>query len=204
MKVALIVPVMKNFKGFAELMQSVDYPVIPIVVSNWEINRGVSWAWNYGISKAIDNNVDLAIVSNDDVVFQPGTIKRLISHRELADLVTPTNIRDFPPFEGHDEHPDFSCFMIKPREFATKFGWFDERFFPAYFEDNDMARRIQVGGGKMRRVGNAAILHRGSVTQNMDGHQVVDSVTFEQNRAYYVSKWGGLPGQETFTTPFGQ
>lgn len=203
MKVALVVPVMKNFKGFTELMHSVDHPVLPVIVDNWNENHGVSWAWNYGISKAMSHS-DLVIVCNDDVEFYPGTINRLISHIEFADLVTPTNTRDEPTFEGVDGQADFSCFMINPRKFVSKFGWFDEHFFPAYFEDNDMAYRIKLAGGKLRRVGNAPMLHRGSVTQNMDGKQVVDSPTFEQNRAYYISKWGGMPGKEKYTTPFGR
>ena len=27
---------------------------------------------------------------------------------------------------------------------------------------------------------------------------------FEKNRQYYISKWGGQPNQETFSTPFNQ
>ena len=44
--------------------------------------------------------------------------------------------------------------------------------------------------------------HKGSVTQNWEGNQVVTSPMFEKNREYYRLKWGGLPGEETLTSPY--
>jgi len=200
--IALIVPVLKNFAGFAELAASIDREVKLVVVPNWTDNIGVSAGWNYGLRKAID--ADVAVISNDDVVFQPGMLTMLAQSMHVADVVSAVNIRDggLPDTVfDFDEHPDFSCFAVKPKDFTDRFGWFDENFSPAYFEDNDMARRVKVGGGSYARNLRAGMLHKGSVTQNMDG-PVVTSAMFEENRAYYVRKWGGQPMQETFTHPF--
>lgn len=199
--IAFVVPVMKNFRGFAELMESVDTEILPIIIPNWVENIGVSKGWNDGLQTAIDSGCEYAVVSNDDVILNHGAINRMVMGLNDYDLVSAINTRDETTREGYDEHPDFSCFAIKPKQFVDKFGWFDENFSPAYFEDNDMAWRIKTSGGTYARDLNAGMLHRGSITQNMDG-PVVTSPMFEKNRAYYVRKWGGWPGSETYTSPF--
>jgi GT2 family glycosyltransferase len=206
MAVGLVVPVLVNFEGFTMLMHSVDEPVQPFVIPNWDKNIGVSGGWNDGIRRAIDAGCDHALVCNDDITLFPGTIAKLRESVQEYDMVTAINTRDGgqtdePQFP---EGPDFSCFMIKPAEFVEKFGWFDEEFFPAYFEDNDMHYRIRVAGGVAVCRTDAKMHHAGSVTQNWGGSPKVTSRMFEDNRAYYASKWGGVPGNEKYTTPFGE
>jgi GT2 family glycosyltransferase len=198
--IALIVPVLKNFAGFAELIHSVNREVLPIIIPNWGNNIGVSRGWNQGLYDAIDKEADYAVISNDDVVLRPGTVDKMVIGLNDFDLVSAVN-SDNESVYGYDEHPDFSCFAVKPKEFIEKFGWFDENFSPAYFEDNDMARRMIVSGGTYRRDLNATMIHRGSVTQNMDS-PIVTSDMFEENRAYYIKKWGGQPGSELYSSPF--
>lgn len=206
-RVGLVVPVYKNFPGFAELMASVDYPVYPYIIDNWRDNRGVSGGWNEGISRSMGDMCEVTIVVNDDVVFAPGTIRKMVlGISEGYDLVTGFNTRD----ENYDhlevphyiESPDYACFAVDPMMFVYKFGFFDEKFKPAYFEDNDMDYRIKIAGGKARKRTDAPFFHKGSVTQNWEGGQVVTSPMFEKNREYYISKWGGGPGEETTTIPF--
>lgn len=201
--VGLVVPVMKNFKGFARLMASVDYPVRPYVINNWDYNHGVSKAWNAGIDWAMDE--DLVIVCNDDVIFHPGTIKTLVN--QMADdqdidlcSVVSTDTEQYGFHEA--DFPDFACYIIQPRDFTDKFGTFDENFTPAYFEDNDMAYRIKLAGGKQGLCLHARVEHEGSATQFMDNEPVVSSQRFELNRDYYMAKWGGIPHEEKHTTPF--
>lgn len=205
-KIGLIVPVYKNFVGFTELMQSVDVPVLPIVIPNWQHNTGVSAGWNEGIRQAIEKRCDVAIIANDDIVLAPGTIHKLVTGvwHEGYDLVTPANTRDatLATEPAYAESADFSCFMIEPESFLSKFGRFDENFFPAYFEDNDMAYRMRLSGGTYRCRVDAGMHHKGSVTQNWEGYQVVSGSMFECNRAYYVNKWGGVPGHEAYTNPY--
>lgn len=206
LRIGLIVPVYKNFEGFATLMRSVDVPVLPIVIDNWRENIGVSAGWNVGIQNAVNQHCDLALICNDDAILHPGTINKLAVEiwNRGADLVTPINTRD-ARLSTHAEHrptPDFSCFMIQPTEFVRKFGQFDQNFTPAYFEDNDMAYRISLLGGTMYARTDTGFFHKGSVTQNWGGQQVVTAPMFQKNRAYYISKWGDEPGHELFVTPF--
>lgn len=204
--IGLIVPVYKNFEGFAQLMRSVDVSVLPIVIDNWRENIGVSAGWNVGIQEAIANRCDVALVCNDDIILHPGTITKLVAEvwNHRADLVTPINTRDGRVTEKpeHHPHPDFSCFMIEPEKFVYKFGHFDTNFSPAYFEDNDMAYRIKLLGGSYYCRTDAGFFHKGSVTQNWGGQQVVTGTMFRANEAYYISKWGGRPGQERWNTPY--
>lgn len=204
-RIGLVVPVYKNFEGFAALMKSVDHVVLPIIIPNWEKNMGVSVGWNIGIKKAIEEDCAYALVCNDDIELGPKTIHKLIDGiLDGYDLVTPVNTKnqaaaDLPEYQ---ENPDFACFMIRPAQFVEKFGNFDIQFSPAYFEDNDMAYRIKLAGGKAVCRTDAGMLHHGSVTQNWGGGQVVTGSMFERNQGYYVSKWGGLPCAETYTQPF--
>lgn len=194
----IAVPVMKNFKGFTELIASVDEAFIPIVVQNWSNNIGVSAGWNFGLRTAIAENIDYLLIPNDDVILHPATLYKLMG--ELQDKIFITGSAG-SSVEAYDEHPDFACFMVQPHKFVERYGWFDENFSPAYFEDNDMAYRIKLAGDKYIRRLDATFTHAGSVTQNMDG-PVVSSAMFERNRAYYRTKWGADPLAEIYTHPF--
>lgn len=204
MRIGLIVPVLYNFTGFAHLMGSVDAPVLPIVIPNWIRNDGVSKGWNLGLELAVEYRCDLALVANDDVILHPGAIDtmRTAVWNHGYDLVSP--IGD-TPHEKPGFHPeaDYACFMVQPEEFLNKFGRFDEAFSPAYFEDNDMRYRIKLAGGREAALLHAGMIHAGSITQNWMDERVVSHEMFRANEAYYIGKWGGRPGQERFTTPYG-
>lgn len=198
--VALIVPVLHNFVGFTKLMKSVDFPVTPIVIPNWENNIGVAAAWNKGLEQALGE--DAAIIVNDDVELHPGTIAKLVDALDEYDLISGVATPDPSRWAEDYEFPDFACFAVKPTDFIEKFGTFDENFYPAYFEDNDMVRRIKVGGGRQGIHMSAGINHVGSATQNWGGSKVVSDQQFELNRDYFVMKWGGMPHEEKFDKPF--
>ena len=211
MLIGLVVPVMSNFKGFAELMRSVNDIVLPIVEDNWTVNRGVSKAWNDGILWAAESGCSHVMVANDDVTFtgvEP--LRNLAETMDFAglDLITPTDVKNVPDvFDSSlGENPNFAAFMIRPAEFLEKFGEFDENFKPAYFEDNDMAYRIKVGGGRYANDLRYTIRHEGSVTQfkgqGPGEERVVSHMRFRLNRDYYQAKWGGIPGEEKYSTPF--
>jgi len=92
------------------------------------------------------------------------------------------------------------CSFILSIETFKKIGKFDEGFFPAYFEDNDYYRRMVLS--KTNIVFSSVlnpILYRNSMSIQKDPQL---NKSFEENRQYYISKWGGNPNQETFLTPF--
>jgi len=206
-RVGLCVPVLVNFEGFAKLMQSVDRTVRPYVIPNWGDNLGVSGGWNEGLRAAIRDKQDYLFIMNDDIVMQPLAMQRMMwGIGDGHDLVTAFNTRDEDYSHlgstQYIESPDYSCFVVDPLQFVMKFGYFDENFTPAYFEDNDMNYRIKLAGGSDRKCTSAPMYHAGSVTQNWGGVPHVSSEMFEDNREYYRQKWGGVPGEEKFITPF--
>ena len=196
MTVGLAVPVLNNFKGFTELVRSLDYPVKPFVVPNWENNIGVGPAWNSAINEAVEDGIQYLIVVNDDVIFRPGVIYSMIHWSARGyDLVSPQN-------ETGVCHPyglNFWCFMIKPKEFVTKFGRFDENFAPAYYEDDDMAYRMKLAGGSIKTL-NDKIYHE---VMGSEIDEALHRSYYEKNLDYYIEKWGGEPSMERYDNPYG-
>jgi GT2 family glycosyltransferase len=156
-KIGIVVPVLNNFKGLCEALESVRTSHIwtPYIIPNWRINQCVSWAWNDGTRHAIADGCDYILIINDDILFGPHTIDVLVDHLDNHPecvMATACNIQEELPdpyaiftYEADkpeliSPHPDFSCFMVRPDIFE-KIGTFDENFKPAYFEDNDYHRR---------------------------------------------------------------
>jgi GT2 family glycosyltransferase len=140
--------------------------------------------------------------------------ERRLEFSQLA-MVTMVNERAHCPYpefiftksiEGREvneeqEHPDFSAYMLS-KESYEKIGAFDEMFAPAYFEDNDYHRRVNLAGMKAISVPSAIYYHYGSRTRMESGTLNLTNENFEKNRQYYIQKWGGIPGQEKFDQPF--
>lgn len=150
-------------------------------------NLGTCASWN----AAIDACGDYTIVTMDDVVMHANTIEALVHAADTTEhmfyYVTPGT---------------FGVFLLRKVLF-DKIGKFDENFWPAYFEDNDYHRRMKLAGIPELRVLNDGYDHIGSASlKGYSSAQKADhDRNFANNRARYVSKWGGLPGQETYTTP---
>lgn len=79
-------------------------------------------------------------------------------------------------------------------------GYTDVNFYPAYYIDNDYARRIVNAGIRCCTVVSARFFHFWSRTIKQ-GSGGSTSKNFENNREYYVHKWGGDFAQETRQAP---
>jgi len=185
----------------------------------YETNSGTARSWNYGVADGFEKGSDYVVVLNNDILCHPECINRLARRMEQNDVAMataldvrgevgapeevlriPANAKDGV---AESEHPNFSAFILNRHCWETV-GAFDEGFFPAYFEDNDYHRRIVLAGFRAVVHPPAMFYHYGSRTQNESGAgPVVSGDLFQRNRAYYVRKWGGPPGAESFTTPFG-
>lgn len=200
-----------------------SYPTgFPSLAGIW--NRALQFAWSAG--------ADRAWVVNNDVRLHPRTLEVLsgVMDYGTAWFVTANSVRsdgwalfqkqlrevndigaaavddyilsiigDPPRHSG----PDFSCFLIS-RE-CHKWFQFDERFAPAYHEDNDYHRRLELAGLGDRIFGvNFPFLHFGSGTVNAmePAARTRFHDKFHACQQYYVEKWGGLPHHETYLHPF--
>lgn len=92
-------------------------------------------------------------------------------------------------------------------EAFTRVGWFDERIYPVYFEDDDWLRRVLLAGGgdRRHRLQEPCVVvdaEMGATNQAMPLPFVRSALDLGHLGAYYTAKWGGLPGSERFVTPF--
>ncbi len=186
----------------------------------YETNSGTTRSWNYGMADGFEKGAAYVVVLNNDILCHPDCIDRLARRMERNDIgmATALDVRDEVsapedvfaiPGSAKDgvaesEHPNFSAFVLSRHCWETV-GAFDEQFFPAYFEDNDYHRRIVLAGLRAVVHPPAMFYHFGSRTQNEScSSPIVSGGAFDKNRDYYIKKWGGPPGAETFDTPFNE
>lgn len=152
---------------------------------------GVAGAWNLALRENRDSHV---IISNDDVELHAPTIESLVRGAEETDAEF-----IFPKF---NPGAMFCVFLIK-HSLVDRIGEFDERFYPAYFEDNDFHRRMRLAGVKELQVDSASYDHVVSATlKSFNGQEMAEHhVNFERCRAHYIKKWGNVPGQEAYDKP---
>jgi GT2 family glycosyltransferase len=186
----------------------------------WGFQKSV----NFGVKYGIEHGADFIMVCNNDIILHPEALWRLVerfnknpvgmvSCMDVAGELKEKNITPqmIGALNANDKevvdeapHPHFSAFMVSKECWETV-GEFDEVFFPAYFEDNDYHYRMNLMEVPAIVLPTAMFYHYGSRTQNEaneNGQPIVVSMLFENNRAFYVKKWGGLPGQENFTRPY--
>lgn len=154
-------------------------------------NLGVAGAWNAACRWAWRRGHDAVVLLNDDL--------------ELSDPAILTRFR-----EAVDGEPR-GLYFLTGRGFGAacisrtvwdELGAFDEGFWPAYHEDNDMHRRASLAGIPWRDVAGES-WHFGSAAIRTDPRlEALNRVTFPLTQQRYLAKWGGLPGDERFVRPF--
>lgn len=188
-------------------------------VIHFDENTGCASSWNYGIRQAMRLfGSNYFFIPNNDILLHPRCIDvlfeaikapkvALASATDMSGSVSASvEVLSFPlPQKAKFvEEPEFSCFMLK-METIDKIGFFDEKFFPAYFEDNDYHYRIRLAGLKAVKTNRALYFHYGSRTIKSDGKiRTISNLGYTANRDYYKQKWGGIPGQEIYSIPFGR
>jgi GT2 family glycosyltransferase len=152
-----------------------------------ESNMGVAASWNYLIKKAIEDGHDKFLILNDDIILtlDEETIIRIIS-RWVDNFIV------CRPFYN------WSAFILN-KKIYDKVGEFDENFKICYFEDNDYKYRMELQGILIKyedllspEVYNNSMTIKKDPTLN----------NFDNNRKYYIEKWGELPNNEKYKTPF--
>jgi hypothetical protein len=163
-------------------------------------NLGVAASWNLLIKSSplapywLILNSDIQLGEYDLAKIHDFTMPRLNSHGLLFGW-------------------GFSAFVITPIALQT-IGWFDETIYPAYLEDCDYHYRAKLAGLPCENIPNLELIH-GELDENdqYQGSSVIRSNkkmsrengrTHQGNFAYYRAKWGGINGEETYSSPFNQ
>jgi GT2 family glycosyltransferase len=193
----LIVPVLNRYDLLDRMIASIDYPIghllivdngastvmedvgidVPACVEHttylpMPANLGVSGSWNLGIKSF--PYADRWFFASNDVQFHPGALEALSEARR--DEITVS-----------DMFPHWQAFCLG-YEAVKRVGLFDEGFFPAFCEDNDMTRRTEHAGVTIRRV-DVPMVHDNSSTINSDRKLLENNArTFPTNVAYFHDK----------------
>jgi GT2 family glycosyltransferase len=205
----LICPILNQPELLAEMLHSIDHPIDQVVIiDNGGVvdrnglallrpnslnliepghNLGVAASWNLGMKAT--PQAPWWLIVNHDITFGAGDLAR------LEETVNPGAAALYFMF-------GMAAFALT-RHTLGAVGYFDENIHPAYDEDIDFARRVDLlslprveTGFTGTHVGSATILSNPLLrTQNGATHMA--------NDAYYAQKWGGhKQGGETFSTPF--
>ncbi len=163
---------------------------LPLVVYTPGSNIGVGPAWNEALRR-YSLSFGEVVFANDDITLSRKSIEHL-----LAPDAPMTNT------QGHG----FSFFKIR-RDLFLKIGFFDEGFAPAYYEDTDYLRRMQLAGIE-RAIVDTGIGHREQSTSKDMGWDA--QALIDRSGVRYTSKWGGFPPsaqhpkeKEAFQHPWG-
>ena len=182
--------------GTVEYIKSM--PQIKLIQN--EKNLGFSKGNNQGIEIAQGEYIGFL---NNDILLYPGwfeACERVFLKENKAGFVSPRQIhplyantdekkyvkyfQESSPEKVYEKSFDecvFSCVITK-RDVLNKIGTFDENFYPAFFEDNDLKYRAVEAGYGVFVTYEAAFFHFGSVTS------IKHVANFEKNRAYYYAK----------------
>lgn len=138
------------------------------------------------MNKVIELNYTHIAILNDDIVW----MKKI---HEISNFIL-TNPADF--YVGTKT---WCCFIL-PVKTYEKIGGFDEHFYPAYFEDMDYSYRIRLKNLTM----HMSPFFNPEVYRNSQSIEKEPELNnrFLRNKRYYALKWGGLPGDERYKTPF--
>ncbi len=194
---------------------------------NYKENRGFSYAYNDALDRSLKSDDDLLLFCGNDIVFRPDSIDYLVrgmletdyemlcGNEVLNKEILSENkdaLQNFKYKFSFEEQKytellyspggmNHSC-LIRKKSVFDKVGYYDVNFFPAYFEDNDYARRCELSGIKYGTVESAIFYHFWSRSIHEGGLRELNNRRFNLNRAYYVHKWGGAVGEERYNKPF--
>lgn len=158
-----------------------------------EYNYGVAASWNALIDIATEKGYKNYLILNDDIILKCGEaiVNEIIEKGEGLIFHSKAFHRCRPFY-------NWSVFLLRKSTFDLV-GRFDENFKLCYFEDNDYQYRMRLAGIAIVYEDDLApAVYRNS--QSIEKQPLLNN--YVENRAYYVKKWGGIPEQETYKTPF--
>lgn len=133
-------------------------------------NLGVAASWNRLLRAGV------WLISNDDVIFRRDTFAELAGALENGELFVNAG--------------GWALFGQRP-EVAERIGYYDERFYPAYYEDADYRVRLVEAGINIRS--NVLSEQIGHVQwASAESPEKVNSIC---QRSYdtFIDKWGASP-----------
>lgn len=204
MKLGIVTATVGYWAGVQRLVESFykfsEFENEFFIVPNLHKERSVSAAWNFGISQALDAGCEYIIVANDDsYVANEEAIPAMLRHMWDNNLWI---VRTY--YRASDEYLKGFHFFLIHKDIVDKVGYFDETFWPAYFEDDDYHYRCMlIDPSKTDKI-LVNVPHEKSVTLKSMSKEEREEMykLMEENEVRYSNKWGGPPDHERWTMPY--
>lgn len=177
------------------IVRTYPYPKEFYIVPNFNFEVSLATTLNKGFKRAINENCNYIVYSADDTIIGEDCLQTIINKVVEEDLW-------FCGAQGVN-CSGWDTFVVNPIVFSDV-GFFDEGFYPAYFEDNDFAYRMDIKNKDKVGYIPANLQHLGSETlKRLPGDvKLKHQRYFALNRERYAVKWGGPPKQEIFLIPW--
>jgi len=178
--------------------QKIPFPHEKIEIIKNSGNLGYNGACNQIIRRAFyeGEENDWVLILNDDIVFFQHQIKAIIDLLKYCKdkwLLTP----DWEWAAIMFSKAGAENLQYEPLK------WLDETFWPGYFGDNDLHRRIKVAGAEDKHVHGLPELVPAIKEKSMTcAKEPALFGMHARNAKLYVEKWGGLPEHETYEKPY--
>ena len=157
------------------------------------INWGVARSWNYAIDMADENGTESGgiVISNDDVLFNETTFAEMINA-----------VKSHPFVDGLQW-----ALFAQNSECKRRVGLYDQKFYPAYYEDTDYLVRMARAGIVPFNALSTPVKHVGWATTRASKDVAWINHMREKNRQYFIQKWGYSGPHEhcvksSYSTPF--
>jgi GT2 family glycosyltransferase len=149
-------------------------------------NLGVATSWNR-LCREIFKTKDWALLINDDIYLGYGTdvVNNVINNSHNGIVQSSLN---------------FSVILIC-KDLYEYIGKFDEKFYPAYYEDSDYIYRLKLNG-LTHDVDTTLNPIEARISQTYEKAPDLVNAAMQSSRERYIRKWGNIPLLETFKTPF--
>lgn len=153
-----------------------DGPWQNVTVLRMPINFGVAASWNLAIKSGFD--LPWVMIASDDCYFESGDLARFATAARPDAIMTASNFPRWHTF----------AFGL---DVAEKVGLFDERFYPAYFEDSDMTRRCEQANVSIEPSGVRVPHDNSSTLKSRASFSSANTHTFISNRELHESRSPG-------------
>jgi GT2 family glycosyltransferase len=140
------------------------------------INFGVAASWNLAIKCGFD--LPWVMIVSDDCWFEPGQLEAFATSARQDAIVTSSS---FPRWHAF-------AFGL---DVAEKVGLFDERFYPAFYEDTEMTRRCSKANVEILTSGVRVPHENSSTLRSRPEFERANSSTFISNRELFEANVEG-------------
>lgn len=191
-------------------MREVASAASGVRVASSDVHLGMAGGYNAARRLA---RGELLLIAHDDIEVRPGWLDTLVAcldaRPEAAAVgargfgpegqsvgaggilwsdATVTGIREYPASKPYAVHNAGSYSLLVRAADFDEVGGFDERFYPAYYVDVDLATALRHNGRHVLHEPHAEVLHNAGAERE----RAFRTLMTERNREVFVAKWGAV------------